>query len=544
MKISRLGVALALAISCCAVAAACSSGDDAGVASNTDGGLPEDASIDSSPLDSTVKDSGSRDSGNDADAFDGYLPLRIPPVAVPASTDGGVDYYDIHVKAGTQQVMPSGPATTIWGFEGQWPGPTIAPTLGHAVAIRIYNDLPVAEGVSIHNHGQNVIDKYDGHPSTNVIATTSSYQYVYPNTQLGGSGVNARGSGTYFLHDEAAGFAGAHLSKGVAAFYLIQPSSGSNEATLNLPTGAFDIPMMIQDRTFNADNSLSYVPAVIPGTYGDTLLVNGTPHPKLDVGRRKYRFRLLNASDARSYILRASSGTMTEVASDGHFLPSSIAVTSLTLAPGERADIVMDFSSRAIGDVVTLLNDETSTPLLTEILQLRVTHDDTDTSSLPATLDSSFVRYTATVPTVTRSRSVTVGYDSGATQWTFNGSTYNPSANTFTDTKLGDVEVWTLVNDTSQAVSHPFHQHLVPFQIIDVCAAATPACGTAPPAQQQGWKDTVVVAAHTAVRIKMQFAYTGPETASTVFPGEYVFQCNSPGHQDTGLMLQQLISAP
>jgi spore coat protein A len=501
---------------------------------------------DSGFADDLSKPDSAVDGGGTAMDLDIHQPLQLVPDAPPLKQDGGVDYYEFHVKPGTAQVFP-GQATNIWGFDGVWPGKTVHATLGRPTTIRIFNELPVGENLSIHNHGHNVGHDSDGHPADHVIFPSPSpnpfYDYHYPNTQQGGTPPNLQGAGTYFFHDHVLGNTAPHVYKGIEAFYIIHPMAGSAEAALNLPSGAYDIPLMIQDRSFDANNQLTYNVVFVNGFQGATLVVNGTPNPYLKVGRRRYRFRLLNASNARRIDVGLSSGTMFQIATDAGLLPTLLTPARIPLSPSERAEIVIDFSKFKIGDVVTLINDDQFAPVQPEIIQFRVDHDDTETSSLPGTLNSSFIRYTETVPSpvpVTSQRTVTFNYVAG--EWQMNGQTYNPAVTEFTTTKLGDYEIWQLNNSGGTQIPHPFHQHLISFQILSVCPLANPMCGTQPPSTQIGWKDTVLVPPSTSVRIKMQFYYTGPENPATIFPGSYVFHCHNLEHEDHSMMLQQTIN--
>jgi spore coat protein A, manganese oxidase len=524
------------------------------ILSTTLSGCPADAPADAAVQDMTMttdddlsvgdNDLSLPDGGSDMVSgpdLDNHLPLKLPADAVPLKQDGGVDYYELHVKEAQVQVFP-GNKTTIWGFEGQWPGPTVHATLGRPTTIKIFNDLPVNEPLSIHNHGHNVVPAFDGHPSMFQIPQNTSYEYRYPNMQEGGTPPNIGGASTYFFHDHVIDLTAPHFYKGIAAFYLIHPQAGSTEAALNLPSGAYDIPLMIQDKTFNADNSLAYNVSFINGFQGNTMVVNGTPNAYLNVARRKYRFRLLNASNARRINVGISSGSIFQIGTDGGLLRTLLNPSRIPMAPAERVDIVINFASFKIGDVVTLTNSDPFDPVLPEIIQFRVNRDEADTSSLPFNLNQQFTQYSESSPTTTREREVVFDFDNGAGQWRLNGQTFNAAATEFTTTKLGDVEVWTLKNDVpAQPIPHPFHQHLIEFQVLSICPVATPNCGTAPPGTQSGWKDTVLVPAGSAVRIKQRFYYNGPTVSPSPFPGTYVFHCHNLEHEDHAMMLQQQI---
>jgi spore coat protein A len=509
-------------------------GQDAAIPDLTMVNVPEDGGDDLASTDGGTVDGG--DGGADT-----HQALRLPADAVPLKQDGGVDYYEIHIKPGMEQVVP-GAMTPILGFDGHWPGPTVHATLGRPTTLRIFNDLPVAENISIHNHGHNVIHAYDGHPSDNVVAKGAFYDYKYPNMQEGGTAPNLHGAGTYFFHDHVQALTAQHVYSGMSAFYLIHPAAGSAEAALNLPSGAYDIPLLIQDRSFNADNTLRYDATVIKGFQGEVMVVNGTAQPFLKVARRKYRFRVLNAANARFIRIGLSTGSMYQIGSDGGLLPTRLNPSKIALGPAERADIVIDFAQYKIGDVITMTNDDPFMPAIPEVMQFRIDRDEADTSTLPTDLNPTFVRYTAATPAVTRTRDVVFSYDSGAAEWKLNGKTYDSSATEFNDSKLGDVEIWNLKNtDTAFLVPHPFHQHLIEFQILDICPMATPNCGVAPVGSQAGWKDTVSVPPTSIVRIKMQWYYNGAAT-DPYAAGSYVFHCHNLEHEDHSMMLQQLVS--
>jgi spore coat protein A len=285
-----------------------------------------------------------------------------------------------------------------------------------------------------------------------------------------------------------------------------------------------------------------YNAATVNGFQGDVLVVNGTPHPYLSVSRQKYRFRLLNAANARRIDVGLSTGTMYQIATDGGLLPSLQSPSRIALAPAERVDIVIDFAQYRIGDVVTLLNDDPFTPVLPEIIQFRVTSNATDTSALPTMLNTLY----APLPAATNTRTIVFARNA-AGDWQMNSLSYDPASIAFPDVKLNTVETWVLQN-IDPLIPHPFHQHLVQFQIVDVCQMAAMSCdacktaatcGSMPPATQQGWKDTVLIPPQTQVRVKMKFYYTGTDTFNG---GQYVFHCHNLEHEDHAMMLQQTVS--
>ena len=278
--------------------------------------------------------------------FEAQLP--IPPLLAPTSRDAGTDYYDITIRSGSAQ-MRAGASTAIVGFDGITPGPTILATRGRTVQITQTNAW--TENVSIHNHGHKVAAASDGHP-TDYIAPGSSKVYTYPNDQ---------NAGTYWYHDHTLDLTGPHVYQGLAGFYIIRDPK---EDALKLPSGNYDIPLLIQDKRFNADNSLSYEPGSLLGFLGDTAVVNGAVTPYLDVSTRQFRFRVLNGSNARPLALQlrvAGSSTVEPfqvIASDGGLLPSPIEVSVLPVAPAERYDIVVDFAPYPVGTEIELISTD------------------------------------------------------------------------------------------------------------------------------------------------------------------------------------------
>jgi len=276
--------------------------------------------------------------------FEAQLP--IPPLLTPTSRDASTDYYDITIRSGRSQ-MRAGATTPIVGFNGIAPGPTIVATRGRPVQLTQKNAW--TEGLSIHNHGHKVAAASDGHP-TDYVVPGGSKVYTYPNDQ---------NAGTYWYHDHTMDLTGPHVYAGLAGFYIIRDPA---EDALGLPAGAYDIPLLIQDKSFNSDNSLSYEPNVLLGQWGDTAVVNGVASPYLDVGTRKYRFRVLNGGNARPLAvqLRVHGSSTREafqvIASDAGLLQAPVELTTLPVAPAERYDVVVDFSRYPVGTQLDFIN--------------------------------------------------------------------------------------------------------------------------------------------------------------------------------------------
>jgi spore coat protein A len=435
----------------------------------------------------------------------GALPTATPapPVLTPTSTDATTDYYNITVRAGTAQMKP-GATTAIVGFNGVFPGPTIVATKGRTVQVTQTNAW--SENITIHNHGHKAAASSDGHP-IDYITPGSSKTYTYPNDQR---------AGTYWYHDHTMDLTGPHVYAGIAAFYLIRDPA---EDSLNLPSGTYDVPLIIQDKQFNSDNSLRYDGTQISdGFLGDTAVVNGIVAAHFEVATHRYRFRILNGSNSRSYVLQLKSGGSFQViASDGGLLAAPVTVHSLAVAPAERYDVVIDFGQYGMGSSETLVNGDRTSPVITDLLEFRITASTPDASAVPAQL-SSIARYDSAQAVTTTQLTLARGAN-----WTINGLTYDPARLDVTSS-LSQVYIWSLVN-FGGGRTHPFHKHLTEFQILDIN-------GSPPPPEQSGWKDTVAVPNGATVRIIFR---------NETFTGTYVFHCHRLEHEDHRMMLQESV---
>ena len=151
-----------------------------------------------------------------------------------------------------------------------------------------------------------------------------------------------------------------------------------------MPSGAFDVPLLIADRSFDVDNQLVYTFNQF-GVVGDHLLVNGVPQPYMDVAARKYRFRVLNAANYRDFRLQLSNGqAMTQIGTEAGLLPAPVSRTSILMGSAERVDLVIDFTG-LLGQTITLQNTA-ATGSQSEIMQFRVNQTAADSSSVPASL--------------------------------------------------------------------------------------------------------------------------------------------------------------
>ena len=272
------------------------------------------------------------------------------------------------------------PATRMWGYGGSFPGPTIEARRDVPVSVRWINNLPLEHLLPVdtsvhgagdpfpevravvHLHGGHALPQFDGYPEdwftpdgVNVV------DYEYANDQP---------PTTLFYHDHALGITRLNVYAGLAGFYLIRDD---DEDSLGLPSGDHEIPLAIMDRSFNEDGSLFYPttpdprttshgfpdppdPSVVSMFFGDTIVVNGKAWPYVEVEPHKYRLRVLNACNSRTLVLRLGGAPFQQIGSDGGLLPAPVTLTDLTLAPAERADIVVDFAQFGAGADVVMAN--------------------------------------------------------------------------------------------------------------------------------------------------------------------------------------------
>lgn len=438
------------------------------------------------------------------------MALPVPAVLAPTSTDATTDYYTLTERTANASIVP-GKTTPVWTYNGvdngNYLGPTIKATSGRAVKVHMVNNL--TEPTSLHLHGAHVAAESDGGPM-DLVAPGASRDYTYPNNQ------SAR---TQWYHDHAMDQTATHVYKGMAGMYLI---SDPQETALNLPSGANDVPLVLQDRQFNSDGTLAYnqnSSSIRDGFMGDTQLVNGAPQPFFKVGTRKVRFRVLNGSNGRYYTLKLSNGKpIIQVGNEGGLFSAPISSSSIALAPAERADIVIDFSQIAVGTSVTLQNGSGWSGSV-DLMRFDVNAAVADTSTVPTTLRP----FTALNPAdSTVSRNFTISQNNS--MWTFNNKVYGMNR-IDADVKLNATETWTFDNRSGQ--DHPIHLHDINFQVLTVGRGAPPAN------VNQKWKETVNVPAWSSAKIIVKFVD---------FTGTYVFHCHILEHEDKGLMGQLRVS--
>ncbi|MFF5784292.1 multicopper oxidase family protein [Streptomyces sp. NPDC012693] len=428
-----------------------------------------------------------------AQAFATAMP--IPPVLRPASTTSTTDYYTLPVVPKSVEILP-GLLTDVLTYGGSFPGPTIRARSGRRTVVKQTNRLDAS--TSMHLHGAVVDPANDGGPM-DLVPTGATRNYTYLNPQV---------ASTLWYHDHAHHVEAENVYRGMSGMYLI---TDDNEAALPLPKGQYDVPIMVRDIGLNPDGSLFF------DHQFDTrpqILVNGKPQPYFQVAARKYRLRVLNGSNLRPFEFRLSTGDeFTQIASDRGLLAEPYATTSLPLSPGERGDIVVDFSRYPVGTSVVLQNSLFPQDSTKEIMRFDVVRTAYDTSSVPARLATLPAPLT---PTVTRRFELDMDEATGAGH--INGKSYDEKR-ADTTVRWGDTEVWEIKN--LDFIPHNFHIHLVDFRVLDTN-------GVPPKPGEAGLKDTVRVMPNETVRILVTFNFP--------YSGRYFYHCHLIDHSSMGMM--------
>jgi FtsP/CotA-like multicopper oxidase with cupredoxin domain len=433
--------------------------------------------------------------------------LPIPTILSPVRRDATADYYELELRESQVEILP-GVRTRIWGYGGGFPGPTIEARRGRATVVTYTNNLRVP--TVAHLHGGVTRPDSDGFP-TDTLAPGESRSHWYDNSGQAAS---------LWYHDHGWRDSGRNVYMGLAGFYLLKDDA---EVHARLPHGDYDIPLMLQDRAFSGDGELDYDHDGHHGATGRVMLVNGAPWPVLEVAARKYRFRILNASNAMPIQLALDTHRpMTQIGTDQGLLPSPAVLSEIGLTMGERVEVVIDFSIYPVGSRVVLENRRGAGPM-SRVMRFDVVRAGRDDSIVPNELTefAPLQRSQATrIRTFVFGGKPTLRVPPGV-RWVINGQSFDPQR-VDADPRLDDIEVWRFVNRgfLGQTMLHPVHTHLAPFQILrrNECA---------PLRQEGGWKDTVAVEDGEEVDVILRW---------TGYTGRYLLHCHNLEHQDHSMM--------
>lgn len=442
--------------------------------------------------------------------------LAIPPLAESYVDDQGRRVFDLTLQPGVtdfgqQQLTPT------WGVNGDYLGPTLRASRGEQVLVDVTNE--VGEETTLHWHGMHLPARMDGGP----------HQTILPGETWSPTWRIDQPAATLWYHPHLEGATAEHVYRGLAGMFLLDDPAARQ--VLPNEYGVDDVPVIVQDKAFADDGTLdTSAPLLSPtGIIGDTLLVNGTVGPYLDVTAEMTRLRLLNASNARIYDFGFSDDRrFSLVGTDGGLLEEPYETPRIRLTPGERAEVVVAMEP---GETVVLQstpsdvgdfwgNRVSGSDDRLDVLELRAAGTLTDSPPLPDRL-TRIEPLRAEGAAVTRSLSL-----SSAQSIDEQGMDLGRIDQLVT---LGDTEVWEVGND--HGTPHTFHVHDVQFQVLDVD-------GAPPPPELAGWKDTVFVAPQTSMRLIMRFTdYADPD-----WP--YMYHCHILRHEDDGMMGQFVVIEP
>jgi spore coat protein A len=414
-----------------------------------------------------------------------------------------------------------------------------------------------------HLHGGFVAADSDGNPAVtpNGFGPGETQKVYYTNQQP------QMPASLLWFHDHGLGATRLNVFAGLAAAYIIRDENdtGAEPNPVGIPGGKYEIPLVVQDRQFNADGTLLYptnedeLGITWVGEYfGDVFLVNGKVWPYLDVEPRLYRFRILNGCNARILNLDVGGVQFWQIGAEGGMFDKPVPVKQLILAPAERADVIVDFSPLA-GMTVPLKNTSppppvsTPAPSLTTVMQLRV--GTTVTQAGPTRVPASLPGVRANLPTPTTTRYITlneIGAETPSWYLDLNGSHFMDGSPTETP-RIGTVEDWVYINLTGD--THPMHTHLVTFQVVGrtpfdaagyqskyggpggVPGGIDPTPFASGPMQQpapeeRGFKDTVKANPGYFTTIRAKFDLP----SGVKSPQSYVYHCHIVEHEDNDMM--------
>ena len=450
---------------------------------------------------------------------DVIIPATLAPTSstIATSTARATRTYDLEHRVTTQQILPAPfPATEIWSYNGTVPGPTIRQQRnGPLTIVRNKNSLPAGHPYSMHLHGSPSQPIFDGHPD-DLTPVGSTKTYKYPNSQEGR---------TLWYHDHAIHQTAEHVYKGLAGFFIQDPSAADVAAygLDALPKGKYDVPLMVGDMQFTADGTVAYDDKGHDSLWGNVNVVNGRAWPKMNVDRTKYRFRMLVASVSRSFNFALSNGApITIIGTDAGLLPAPVAVSSYRHGMAERYDVIIDFSRFAVGTKITLLNTATD-DTMREVMQFVVTGPAVASKPIPSRLNAVVFPKEADVTTT---RNFKFNRTNGL--WSINGIPWDGAV--AATPKVGTTEKW-ILETSSGGWFHPVHIHLVDFQILRRNG------GPVFP-YEQGWKDVAYVGANETLELLMTFHE--PEAIDATQPtlGKFVMHCHNLVHEDHDMMNQ------
>ncbi|SEJ83799.1 Multicopper oxidase with three cupredoxin domains (includes cell division protein FtsP and spore coat protein CotA) [Propionispira arboris] len=428
----------------------------------------------------------------------GYL--NIPPIIKGEMNSSGDIVYSLTAENGAVQ-FKDGEKTKTMGYNGSFLGPTIVVKKGQNIQINLINHLN-NEQTTFHWHGLIVPSDMDGGPHSPIDAGKQTTIAFHVNQE----------AATLWYHPHVIGKTAEQVYLGLAGILIVKDE---NESKLGLPEkyGIDDIPVVVQDRTFTDTNQFDYEKDYrADGTAGNTLLVNGTINPYIDVTTNEVRLRLLNGSNARIYTFSLSdNSTFKQIATDGGLLNSPVEMQALSLSPGERAEVIINTDKMyKNGDVLSLMTGDIA------VLKMQIGERKDTKNTMPIVLNQ--------LPEINDfsmiDRKIVLSGMAGMVE--INQEKFNEHRIDAYGT-VGKREIWEIYNqkDMMGGMVHPFHIHGTQFRIIS-------RNGISPAANERGWKDTVAINPDERVKLEVMF----------IEKGIFMYHCHILEHEDNGMMAQ------
>lgn len=454
---------------------------------------------------------------------------------IPKLVDGTQgEPVNLTIQQGRWRFMPDIDTSTL-GFSQDILGPTIRTRKGTKLTLHYHNTLD--EGVAVHGHGLHVPGEVDGGPQLEI----GEGELWQPTLSI------VQSAATCWYHSHTHGKTGEQVYRGLAGMIIIDDE---NSDLLNLPNryGVDDLPIIIQDRTFDAHGQLIYSldQADEDGWLGEVVVINGAISPVTSVPAGKVRLRLLNGANARFYIVQfADNRTFHKIATDGGLLETPVQLTTMEMAPGERCEIIVDMAKTDSAELLTIFEDEfEAESVVDNLLSLfNLFNPPLPEPSLTLIVDRSLDAHTAPIPrklntilrpneseiAVTREFKLEMqsgrdGHNAGM-RMTINGKPMDMKVIN-EHVKRGTWERWRVISDQG---AHPFHVHGCSFLVERMEGATTPPA-------HQGWKDVVVVDDDDWAEFVVRFDHPATEA----YP--YMYHCHILEHEDMGMMGQFTVS--
>ncbi len=457
-------------------------------------------------------------------AFASEPDLLNVPRLMTGEIRSGTRTFDLGMQKGISQFF-KGINTPTLGINGAYLGPTLRMRAGESVQLNVTNNI--GEPTTLHWHGFHLPARADGGPHQ-IIAEGETWSPKFI--------VKQRAS-MFWYHSHMVPNTGPLVYQGLAGLIYVDDEETSR---LDLPNdyGVDDIPLVLQDRAFNSDGSFLYgtsVHTVRMGMRGNILLVNGTFRPFFEASTNSLRLRFLNGSNARTYTIGFTDGrSFQQIGSDGGLLQQPFETSYITLAPGERAQIIVDLSD---GKPVSLRTIAASGAgmrgmmmgdnITFDVLNIRPNSQRAKRLKMPDRLITLARPDSSQVVRTRRFIMQMGGMATGKQGFAINGKAFD--MNRIDETvRVNTSEIWQIEN--TSIMPHPLHIHDVQFRILD-------RNGVPPMPGEMGLKDTVLVAPNERVRLLLKFSdYTDPDRP-------YMYHCHILEHEDAGMMGQFIVKA-